>query len=370
MSASRPRWCICTWQSMVAKRLQSAGYALHSRAVRPACESAGHTATRGTGWAQQAAQPLAKAHAAPDPGLPHGSPGGHLTSVRAVPTWCMSYNSCRNRHCPCARGWRGKTGWQPAGGAVAGAVLPRGVHLPGELNRLCLYAPERVYDALFCHGMERDRLFAGDGVHLGARTGMIAILHTWGQNSLPHPHLHCIVPGGGISRPAIGSGPAQGPVPLPVKAPSRVMRAWMVAAQQGLSWRRPAALRALFTKPWVVYASVLCRAGRWSTTWGVTPTRSLPVTADWSVAMRSGCASGTKTIGMAVRKGDGAIADGVHPAFLHILPRGFVRIGTTASSPAARRAVISRRSSGSCRKDHLPYPYQRSKSPGGGVSLL
>jgi hypothetical protein len=54
--------------------------------------------------------------------------------------------------------------------------------LPGELNRLCLYAPERVYDALFATAWSVIDSFAGDGVHLGARTGMIAILHTWGQN--------------------------------------------------------------------------------------------------------------------------------------------------------------------------------------------
>ena len=181
--------------------LQSAGYALRSRAVRPACEVAQVIRQLGEQVERsKAAQPLAKAHAAPDPGLPHGSPGRSPGPVSGLFPPAHELQQLPEPPLPQVPGaGAGRLGGSPQGGAVAGAVLPRGVHPARELNRLCLYAPERVYDALFATAWSVIDSFAGDGVHLGARTGMIAILHTWGQNLSLHPHLHCIVPGGGIS---------------------------------------------------------------------------------------------------------------------------------------------------------------------------
>jgi hypothetical protein len=128
--------------------------------------------------------------------------------------------------------------------------------LPAELSRLCLYAPDRVYDALFASAWSVMTSFAADPAHLGADTGMIAVLHTWGQNLSLHPHLHCIVPGGGIS-PAghWKSARAKGKFLFPVKAMSRVFRARMVAAlRRAFPGEDPQLFRGIFTKPWVVYA--------------------------------------------------------------------------------------------------------------------
>jgi hypothetical protein len=71
--------------------------------------------------------------------------------------------------------------------------------MPEQVNRLCLFAPAKVYDTLFASAWSTISDFAADTKHLSARTGMIAVLHTWGQNLSLHPHLHCIVPGGGLN---------------------------------------------------------------------------------------------------------------------------------------------------------------------------
>ena len=183
--------------------------------------------------------------------------GGHLDQCPGCSHLRMSYNSCRNRHCPKCQGLA-REDWVAARKAE---LLPVPYFhvvftLPGELNRLCLYAPERVYDALFATAWSVIDSFAGDGVHLGARTGMIAILHTWGQNLSLHPHLHCIVPGGGISPAGYWKrARSKGRFLFPVKALSRVMRARMVAAlRKAFPGEDPQLFRALFTKPWVVYA--------------------------------------------------------------------------------------------------------------------
>jgi hypothetical protein len=72
--------------------------------------------------------------------------------------------------------------------------------LPDTLNPLALHQPARLYNLLFEAAWLTMKAFALDHRHLGAGVGMIAILHTWGQTLSLHPHLHCIVPGGGITR--------------------------------------------------------------------------------------------------------------------------------------------------------------------------
>ena len=73
--------------------------------------------------------------------------------------------------------------------------------LPDTLNRLCMHEPRKMYDLLFATAWSVMETFGNDENHLGAQTGMIAILHTWGQNLSLHPHLHCIVPAGGPDEP-------------------------------------------------------------------------------------------------------------------------------------------------------------------------
>lgn len=71
--------------------------------------------------------------------------------------------------------------------------------LPEAINQLALYKPAIVYSLLFSTAWSTIQTFATDPKYLGAQTGMISILHTWGQTLTLHHHLHCILPGGGIS---------------------------------------------------------------------------------------------------------------------------------------------------------------------------
>lgn len=112
----------------------------------------------------------------------------------------ISYNSCRNRHCPKCQFLR-KEKWIEA---RAEDLLPiQYFHvvftIPSELNPLVLSNQKVMYNVLFRSVSETLVALSNDPKHLGARIGFIGILHTWGQNLMEHPHIHCIVTGGGLS---------------------------------------------------------------------------------------------------------------------------------------------------------------------------
>ncbi|MEM7373191.1 MAG: IS91 family transposase [Bacteroidota bacterium] len=126
--------------------------------------------------------------------------GGHLDRCDSCGRDRISYNSCRNRHCPKCQGLA-RERWMRAREAE---LLPVPYFhlvftLPHQLNPLCLAHPEMMYPMLFCCAWQTVQTFAADHKYLGARTAMTAILHTWGQNLSLHPHIHAIVPGGGIT---------------------------------------------------------------------------------------------------------------------------------------------------------------------------
>ena len=126
--------------------------------------------------------------------------GGHVDVCQACGYKRISYNSCRNRFCPkCQSLVREK--WVLA---RKKDLLPINYYhivftLPAELNRLCLVNQKVMYDILFQAGSETILDLAKDEKHIGAKVGLICVLHTWGQNLMDHPHLHCIVTGGGLS---------------------------------------------------------------------------------------------------------------------------------------------------------------------------
>jgi hypothetical protein len=144
--------------------------------------------------------------------------------------------------------------------------------LPDVLNGLCLSNPEKLYHLLFRASWETVQTFAKEHRYLGAQTGMVAVLHTWGQNLSLHPHVHAIVPGGGLTpqgqwRMAKGKGKFL----FPVKAMSQVFRGKFIAglrqlrSEGTLSYHGQAAalsedaawrelLHRLYRKPWVIYA--------------------------------------------------------------------------------------------------------------------
>ncbi len=126
--------------------------------------------------------------------------GGHLYRCTQCDADVPAYNSCRNRHCPkCG----GRKQWQWAR-ARAQDVLPVSYFhvvftLPHELAPLALANPRIVYGLLFQAASETLLTLAADPKQLGARIGVIAVLHTWGQTLEHHPHVHCLVPGGGLA---------------------------------------------------------------------------------------------------------------------------------------------------------------------------
>jgi len=110
------------------------------------------------------------------------------------------YNSCRNRHCPKC-GALAKERWLAARQKELLAVSYFHVvlSLPDELNPIALVNQRVMYNILFRAGSETLLTLGSDQRHLGGEIGVLAVLHTWGQNLLHHPHLHCIVTGGGLS---------------------------------------------------------------------------------------------------------------------------------------------------------------------------
>jgi Putative transposase/Transposase zinc-binding domain len=126
--------------------------------------------------------------------------GGHKDKCDSCGHLEISYNSCRNRHCPKCQTLR-KEKWIEA---RSEDLLPiQYFHvvftIPSELNPLVSMNRKVMYDLLFRSVSETLVELANDPKHLGARIGIIGILHTWGQNLMDHPHVHCIVTGGGLS---------------------------------------------------------------------------------------------------------------------------------------------------------------------------
>ena len=177
--------------------------------------------------------------------------GGHIDGCDSCGHIQISYNSCRNRHCPKCQGNK-RQQWIDA---RESELLPVPYFhvvftLPQELNVLALHKPKEVYDALFAAAWATLKLFSGQN-----KSGMISILHTWGQNLSLHPHLHCIVPSGSIDKNGKWlMAKSKGKFLFPVKAMSQVFRAkYLAFLRQSVSIDKELS-ESLFKNSWVVYA--------------------------------------------------------------------------------------------------------------------
>jgi hypothetical protein len=126
--------------------------------------------------------------------------GGHVERCEDCAHTRIAYNSCRNRHCPKCQ-WTAAKRWMAARQAE---LLPVPYFhvvftLPAALGAIAFQNKAKVYGLLFKAAAEALTTIAADPKHLGAEIGVTAVLHTWGQNLDHHPHVHCIVPGGGLS---------------------------------------------------------------------------------------------------------------------------------------------------------------------------
>jgi len=198
--------------------------------------------------------------------------GGHVEKCGQCSYTRISYNSCRNRHCPkCQNTERAR--WLESRKAE---LLPvEYFHvvftIPEELARVAFYNPETVYGILFRTVGETLLTIARDPKHLGAEIGFFAILHTWGQNLLHHPHVHCVVPGGGLSPDHDRWMPCRPGFFLPVRVLSALFRRLFLEALEKTFHEGKlrffgeleslaqfsafsAYLAPLRASPWVVYA--------------------------------------------------------------------------------------------------------------------
>ena len=151
--------------------------------------------------------------------------GGHVLRCGGCSAIQVAYNSCRNRHCPkcqgaAARAWLAERQAQLLPVEYYHVVFT----LPAPIADLAYQNKAVVYGLLFQAAAETLRTIAADPKHLGARIGLTAVLHTWGSALTHHPHLHCIVPGGGLAPDGQRWIPCRPGFFLPVRVLSRLFR--------------------------------------------------------------------------------------------------------------------------------------------------
>jgi hypothetical protein len=191
--------------------------------------------------------------------------GGHVQTCDHCHHQRIAYNSCRNRHCPRCQGlacakWMADRAKELLNVEYFHVVFT----LPGTFNSLALSNKRVVYNVLFDAVGQTLLEVAANPKHLGARIGFLSILHTWGQNLSLHPHIHCVIPGGGLS-PGGKWVPCRAGFFLPVRILSRVFRgkfidslkrAWIAGDLHGIendgAFTR--LIDASVKHDWVVYA--------------------------------------------------------------------------------------------------------------------
>jgi hypothetical protein len=126
--------------------------------------------------------------------------GGHVAACTKCDHQHIAYNSCRNRHCPKCQGAAAQ-GWMQA--RMEDLLPVQYFHvvftLPSQIADIAYQNKAAVYGLLFKASSETLRIIAADPKHLGAKMGMTSVLHTWGSAMTHHPHVHVVVPGGGLS---------------------------------------------------------------------------------------------------------------------------------------------------------------------------
>ena len=160
--------------------------------------------------------------------------GGHVEHCEDCGAIRVAYNSCRNRHCPKCQGLA-REPWLADRHAE---LLPVPYFhvvftLPPAVAAIAFQNKAVVYDILFRTAAETLMTIAADPKHLGAEIGLIAVLHTWGQTLTHHPHVHCVVPGGGLSPDGQRWIACRPSFFLPVQVLSRLFRRLFLAALRG-----------------------------------------------------------------------------------------------------------------------------------------
>ncbi len=292
--------------------------------------------------------------------------GGHVEACEDCGQWRIAYNSCRNRHCPKCQGAAART-WLAEREAD---LLPVGYFhvvftMPAEVADIAFHNKALVYGLLFKTASETMLTIAADRKYLGARIGITAVLHTWGSAMTHHPHVHMIVPGGGIALDGERWVSCRPGFFLPVRVLSKLFRRLFLdklteahaagrltffGEHAGLSERTTFAqfLAPLRRKNWFVYAkppfagpeAVLAYLSRYTHRVAISNSRLIAfdksgVTFRYKDYRRDG-ADRQQVMTLATD-------EFIRRFLLHVLPRGFHRIrhyGLLAGS--ARKASLAR----------------------------
>jgi predicted RNA-binding Zn-ribbon protein involved in translation (DUF1610 family) len=287
--------------------------------------------------------------------------GGHRDQCSDCGHTAISYNSCRNRHCPRCQG-NARVRWLQS---RQRELLPtRYVHvvftLPRELAPLALQNKRLIYKLLFHASAQTLLQIARDPRHLGAEIGFFSVLHTWDQRLQHHPHVHCVVAAGGLAPDHDRWISSHHSFFLPVKVLSRVFRGKFVTALKAAfrenklefhgqlaplaepktfaSW-----LRLLFRQDWVVYSKppfrgpehVLRYLGAYIHRVAISNHRLITL-ADDNISFRwRDSAHGNRKRIMSL-----SVDEFLRRFLLHLLPRGFVRIRNFGFLANRRRAQL------------------------------
>jgi hypothetical protein len=273
--------------------------------------------------------------------------GGHVERCDDCGQQRISYNSCRNRNCPKCQGLARAQWLEDRQAELLDVPYFHVVFtVPNEIATIAFQNQVVVYDILFRAAAQTLHTIAADPRHLGAEIGFLAVLHTWGQNLMHHPHLHCLVPGGGIAPDGQSWVACRPGFFLPVRVLSRLFRGLFLRdlekafaagqlrffnAQRHL--QEPAAFRRylapLHAADWVVFAKrpfagpaqVLEYVGRYTHRVAISNNRLLSmdhgkVRFRWK-DYRDGSRPKTMTL-------DGT--EFIRRFLIHVLPDGFHRI--------------------------------------------
>src|SRR5215472_12914948 len=273
--------------------------------------------------------------------------GGHVDRCSRCGHQAISYNSCRNRHCPkcqtatCEK-WRAERSQDLLAVPYFHVVFT----IPHDLSALVLQNKKVLYDILFQASAQTLIDIAADPKYLGARIGFLSVLHTWGQNLQHHPHVHCVVAAGGVSPNGSHWVHARSGFFLPVRVLSKVFRGKFVAALkrrfragklafhgslQKLADRRLFSkfLRQLFCQKWVVYAKRAFGGPEHVLQYLARYTHRVAISNHRLVSFENGMvtfrwrdyAHGNKKRRMTL-----SADEFLRRFLLHVLPRGFTRI--------------------------------------------
>ena len=308
--------------------------------------------------------------------------GGHVEACDACGYRRVAYNSCRNRHCPKCQGSR-QAQWLED---RAKDLLPvEYFHvvftMPAEIAAIALQNKRTLYAILFAASAATLRTVAADPRHLGAEIGFLSILHTWSQDLRHHPHVHCVVPGGGLATDGRWRSCRPGFF-LPVRVLGAVFRGKFVAllraafergelsfqgTLQRLGARHAfaACLDRAMAKPWVVYSKppfggplqVLKYLARYTHRVAIGNRRILGIDAEGVTFRWRDRAKGDRARTMKL-----AGVEFLRRFLLHVLPRGFQRIrhyGLLGNRARAVKLAVSRLALGA----EMPEPSTAATSP-------